>query len=201
VTLIKHKRDNNAAALKAKIAIRRNVLNAVGLADNETVVFDAFAGGGEMHASVWKDADGYVGCDLKYLPDSRLMYCADNRRVLRAIDLMAFSIVDLDAWGNPWEQAIIIADRRPIRPAEKFGLVLTDGVGINYRMNRITTAVQILTGLKATFSGLSSRQDDVTNMAIAGLARRMHCSIINRWEAAGKTGAAMRYIGLVLRGD
>jgi len=63
-------------------------------------VFDAFAGEGQMYSSVWNGADRYVGCDLKYRPDGRLMFAADNRRVLRAIDLAEFNIFDLDAYGS-----------------------------------------------------------------------------------------------------
>ncbi|WP_291712005.1 hypothetical protein [Bradyrhizobium sp.] len=36
--------------------------------------------------------------------------------------------------------------------------------------------------------------------AIAGLARRISCTVEKRWQAEGRTGAAMRYIGLVLKG-
>jgi hypothetical protein len=42
------------------------------------------------------------------------MFCADNTRVLRAIDLSRFSIFDFDAYGSPWVQAVILADRRRV---------------------------------------------------------------------------------------
>src|SRR5665213_2025334 len=93
------KTDNNPQARRAKIAIRQNVLTAIG---RKAGVFDAFAGSGDMYSAVWKSAGYYVGCDLKPQSDSRLMFCADNTRVLRAIDLSKFSIFDLDSYGSPW---------------------------------------------------------------------------------------------------
>ena len=76
------KTDNAPAARAAKLEIRRNVMAAIGAPVH---VFDAFAGTGELHRAVWKDAASYVGCDKRYLPDGRKMFVADNRRVLRAI--------------------------------------------------------------------------------------------------------------------
>lgn len=191
------KTDNNPQAYRAKVAIRRKVLEAVGA---DKAVFDAFAGSGEMYSAVWKDAKAYAGCDVKYQRDGRLMFCADNRRVMRAIDLAPFSIFDLDSYGSPWVQAIILADRRRVAPGELLGLVLTEGAGFAYKSNIVPEAIAILTGLRPGQVGLSKKQDAVIDRAIAGLARRMSCTVETRWQAEGRTGAAMRYIGLVLKG-
>jgi hypothetical protein len=190
------KTDNNPQAYRAKIAIRRKVLEAVA----DASVFDAFAGSGEMYSAVWKDAKSYTGCDLKPQRDGRLMFAADNRRVMRAVDLAAFNVIDLDSYGSPWEQAIIIADRRRVAAGELLGLILTEGAGFAYKSNIVPQAIAILTGLRTGIVGLSKKQDAVIDKAIAGLARRMNCSIEKRWQAEGRTGAAMRYIGLVLKG-
>ena len=101
------KSDNTAEAEWAKITIRRNVLAEVGA--EHASVFDAFAGEGRMHAAVWCEAARYVGCDTRFFTDDRPAFVADNRRVLRAIDLAAFNVFDLDSYGSPWEQAYIIA--------------------------------------------------------------------------------------------
>jgi hypothetical protein len=53
---------------KAKVAIRRNVLGAVG---RDKGGFDAFAGSGEMFSAVWKDAAHNTGCDQKPQRDGR----------------------------------------------------------------------------------------------------------------------------------
>lgn len=191
------KTDNHPAAFKAKVAIRRNVLAAIA----EASVFDAYAGTGQMHEAVWKDAARYVGCDLKYLADARMMFVGDNRRVLRAIDLKPFNVFDLDAYGSPWETALIIADRRPVKAGELVGVVITEGAGLSYKANVMPLAVTALTGLRQGIVGLSRKHDDVIERAIAGLARRMRCSIEKRWQAErNNTGPAPRYVGLVLKG-
>ncbi|WP_315792261.1 MULTISPECIES: hypothetical protein [unclassified Bradyrhizobium] len=191
------KTDNNPQARRAKIVIRQNVLKAIG---RKAAVFDAFAGSGEMYSAVWKDAAHYVGCDLKPQTDGRLMFCSDNTRVLRAIDLTPFSIFDFDAYGSPWVQAIILADRRRVKKGERIGVILTEGAGFAYKSNIVPQAIGLLTGIRMVQVGLSKKQDDIINRAIAGLAKRMHCDVEKRWQAEGKTGAAMRYIGLVLKG-
>ncbi len=191
------KTDNNPQAHRAKIAIRQNVMDAVGA---KVGVFDAFAGSGEMYSAVWRKAKHYVGCDLKRQTDGRLMFCADNTRVLRAIDLSQFAIFDFDAYGSPWVQAVILADRRRVAPGERIGLVLTEGAGLSYKANVVPHAIAILTGIRTGVVGLSKKQDSIIDRAIAGLAQRMSCTVEKRWQAEGKTGASMRYIGLVLKG-
>jgi hypothetical protein len=191
------KTDNHPTARRAKVTIRQNVLDAIG---PKARVFDAFAGSGEMYSAVWKQAAGYTGCDLKPQNDSRLMFCADNTRVLRAIDLKQFQIFDFDAYGSPWVQAIILSDRRRVAPGETIGLVLTEGAGFAYKSNVVPTAIAVLTGIRTGVVGLSKKQDAIIDRAIAGLARRMNCTVEKRWQAEGRTGASMRYIGLVLKG-
>lgn len=190
------KTDNNPAAFKAKVTIRQHVMAAV----PRPAVFDAFAGSGEMYSAVWKDAERYAGCDLKPQRDGRLMFCADNRRVLRAVDLTAFNLFDFDSYGSPWVQTVILADRRKVQPGELIGLVLTEGAGLAYKANVVPEAIAILTGLRHGIVGLSRKQDAVIDRAIAGLAKRMNCDVMKRWQAEGQTGAVMRYIGLVLKG-
>lgn len=202
------KTDNNPHAIKAKAELRQRVLDAVRDQASSrsgpayTGVFDAFAGSGQMFSAVWHRADHYVGCDLKWVRDGRLMFAGDNRRVLRAIDLAPFNMIDCDSYGSPWEQAIIVADRRRVAPGELFGLVLTEGAGLAYKANILPAAIRVLTGLKPGIVGLGRKQDAVIDRAIAGLVKRMRCSIVKRWQAdAGKGGTSMKYIALVLRGN
>src|SRR5690554_6431354 len=103
--------QNHAASVGAKVILRRRVLDAVG---RDARVFDAFAGAGEMYQAIWCEAAGYAGCDQRWYRDERLCWVADNRRVLRTVDLSAYSIFDLDACGSPWEQAVIVAARRKV---------------------------------------------------------------------------------------
>ena len=196
------KTDNAKGATAAKIAIRRNVLQAVAsdVAD-KAIVFDAFAGEGHMHDAVWCQADEYVGCDERFFPgDSRTAFVADNRRVLRAIDISRFSIFDLDAYGSPWEQLFIIASRRKLRTGEKLGIIITEGQALKMKMGGMSRALSLLSGVRATQSGLGRMQDEVVDRALLRVAAAMHGEIAQRWQAIGKVGSRMMYIGVVLRG-
>jgi hypothetical protein len=192
------KTDNNPQAFKAKVDIRRRVLDAVVAATGSSCsVFDAFAGSGQMYSAVWKDAGYYAGCDLKWARDGRFMYAADNKRVLRVI------VFDLDAWGSPYEQAIIIADRRRVGPGETIGLIITNGDGraLTLRANLpLPYALRELAGLKGGVAGVARQDDDIENRVVAGLAKRMNCEVLKRWLCVGRTGAKVRYLGLVLKG-
>lgn len=163
----------------------------------QTRVFDAFAGPGVMHAAVWKDAAGYVGCDSKWFNDDRLCFVADNRRVLRCIDLSPFTCFDLDAFGSPWEQALIIAARRPTKSGERIGLILTEGTSLKTRMKGMPGALGQAAGVnKAATYGAT--HDELVDRALYGVARRMRCEVVRHWRAVGVTGAQMRYVGAVL---
>lgn len=74
-----------------------------------------------------------------------------------------------------------------------------EGGGLAYKANRVPAAVAELTGLRQGVVGLARSADVVIDRAIAGLARRMNCEIVKRWQADGKTGAAVKYIGVLLR--
>jgi hypothetical protein len=188
--------DNQAHG--AKVDIRKRVVAALG---RDAYVFDAFAGNGVMFDSVWKDAEYYVGCDLKWERGTgRSLFVGDNRRVMRTIDLGKFNVFDLDAYGFPWEQALIIADRRPVKPGETIGLVLTEGGGIAYKANSVPHAVSILAKIRHGAVGLGRRREDIVDRCLKGLARRMRCTIEKRWQATGKSGATLLYVGVVLRG-
>jgi hypothetical protein len=193
----KKKSNNHPASRDAKIALRAAVLDAIG--EDQARVFDAFAGEGQMHAAVWHRAASYTGCDLEFYRDDRLAFVADNLRVLRAVDLGQFNVFDLDAYGSPWHQALIVAARRPVEPGETIGLILTEGSGLTIKMSGMPTALRILTGFKG-MPGLNKAADELLKRAIQGLCDRMHCEAIHSQVAKGKTGASVYYVGLVLRG-
>lgn len=188
--------DNNPRAAADKTEIRRRVLEAVA-----APVFDAFAGEGHMHRRVWHAAPGYVGCDLRFFPDDpRPAFVADNRRVLRSIDLGRFGIFDLDAYGSPWEAALIIAGRRTVRPGERIGLVLTEGSATKIQLGDAPRALALLCGLKPRTAGMTRATDDLIAAALRSLAERMSCEIKRIWRARGKSAARVVYLGLVLKG-
>lgn len=188
---------NNPAAERAKAELRQNVLDVIGAGAH---VFDAFAGDGLMWRRVWHEAADYVGCDTTWYRDERRMFVADNRRVLRSIDLSRFNIFDLDAHGSPWEQAMIIAARRAVSPGEQLGLVLTEGSGLKLKLGGYPAALRVLSGLRGVPVGGSRGHHELTDRAINGLCASMGARLVRRWQALGKTGASVVYIGLIIEG-
>jgi len=75
-------------------------------------VLDAYAGDGEIWRWVtrWRP-DVEVTSIEKDPSRGKGAIRADNRRVLKAMDLTQFSVLDLDAWGQPTDQLAIAHDR------------------------------------------------------------------------------------------
>jgi len=188
--------DNARSGKAAKIEIRRNVLQSIGA--DKARVFDAFAGAGQLYRAVWREAASYVGCDKRYFADARKVFVADNRRVLRAIDLAAFNVFDLDAYGAPWEQALIIRARRQLVAGERVGMVFTEGDGLSYNGNVVPLAVTQLIGVNEKVVGLHRRRDQIQGWIINALATRMQAKVERRWQAGKVGGTAVNYIGVVL---
>lgn len=187
--------DNAAKAKGAKVEIRRNVLDAIAPAH----VLDCFAGSGGFYQTVWKDAASYVGCDRRYFPDERTAFVCDNRRMLRAVDLDAFNVFDLDAYGLPWEQAIIIAARRRAKSGEKIGIVFTEA-GLTYKNNVAATTIVELTGLSSKIA-MHRRRQEIVDACIASLAKRMGATVAQRWQATSINNAAMAYGAAIFVGQ
>jgi len=207
------KTDHTKDYTNVKQKIRENVLGEMG-ADNARV-FDAYAGSGTMYRAVWRKAAKYVGCDTKFFRDHRMAFAADNMRVMRAIDLTAFNVFDLDSYGSPWPQVLILAARRPVGSGEKIGLVITDGSAINVKLGGMPYALAEISGISleqagkpirdekghtGKLAGASRDQDYFFDRAILGLTKKMACRVVRRWQATGNTGMQMRYVGLVLSG-
>lgn len=189
--------ENAAHGWKAKVEIRTRVLEA--LTPAKTVVFDAFAGPGLMWSEVWKRAADYVGCDETWHEDDRCCFVADNRRVLRCIELAPFTCFDFDAYGSPWEQALIVAARRRVKPGERIGLVLTEGTSLKTRFGGLPHALRQAAGLtRAGELGAGRIHDEVVERALHGVVRRMGCAVVRQWRAIGSTASQMRYIGAVI---
>jgi hypothetical protein len=194
--------DNASRGKSAKIAIRQTVADAIG---GPVHVFEAFAGTGELYRAVWqRRAASYAGCDLRYFRDGRRVFVADNRRVLRAIDLAAFNVFDLDAYGSPWEQAMIITARRTLKPGERIGIVVTEGNGLNYKNGIIPHAVNELIGLRHAMTpgrALNRRRAEVQERIWQALAVRLGATLERLWRAQGVSGQSVAYMGAVLRGN
>lgn len=191
------KQQTHAGAASSKIEIRRKVLACI----SNPGVFDAFAGRGDMYRHVWRDANLYVGCDLDWYRDERTMFVADNRRVMRAIDLRAFNVFDIDSYGAPWEQALILAARRKVGRGERIGVILTEGSAIKLRFGKIPTSLAVMAGVKGAPAHAINRYDELIDRALIRLASAMDAVIVHRWQASQKFGSLCRYIGVVLEGN
>jgi len=184
---------------RAKVDVRRRVLEALGPA--QTRVFDAYAGPGLMYREVWAQAARYVGCDETWFKDDRCCFVADNRRVLRCIDLQAFTCFDFDAFGSPWEQVLILAARRHLAAGERLGLILTEGSSIYTRQSGLPHAFREAAGLtRAADKGTGRVHDEMISRALYRTVRRMGGKVVREWWANGASAAKMRYIGVVVEG-
>lgn len=190
--------DNHEASFADKVKLRSNVLEAIGA--GEAKVFDAFAGTGQMHKAVWSKAAAYEACDVRYLPDERLAFVGDCKRVMRNLDLSRFNVFDLDAYGSPWEVVIILASRRKVAPAERIGVVITEGSGLKLKFGSLPGAMANLAGAAVKLPGAIRGGKELAGRAIVAMARRMNCDVEKVWRAERPQGAAMLYFGVVLKG-
>jgi hypothetical protein len=193
------KKDSDPAAFRAKAQIRSHVLKAIGA--EQAHVFDGFAGEGGMYREVWHRAASCVGCDIeRFVRDDRLAYVADNRRLMRNLDLGVFNIFDLDAHGSPWEQVYLLIKRRQVLPGELIGVVLTEGQGMKMDMGGMSGALSRVAGVRQYMPGMGAAQQQVINRALGRLALMMGAEIEKHYQAVSKHTSSIRYIGLVLRG-
>jgi hypothetical protein len=191
--------DSHPSSLKAKIEIRERVLAAIGA--EAAHVFDGFAGEGILYRQVWKRAASYVGCDLRWYKDERLLYVCDSARLMRCIELEQFNVFDFDSYGAPWLHVIILCARRRLEPGERIGLVLTEGSSLKVKLGSLPRSLAELAKLRLHTRGTAKAFDEVINRAISGMCSRLGCRPVKRWQTQGKTGAGVRYIGLVLEGN
>jgi hypothetical protein len=192
------KTDSNPKAAGAKIDLRRRVRDALG-GPAQVHVLDCFAGEGVLARACWLDCATYVGCDEKWYRDRRLCYVVDNRRLLRCIDLARFNLFDLDSYGSPWEQAIIITARRQLKPGERIGIVLTEGTGFKMRLGGNASALLEMAGVRPGLPRPNRHRQPMLDMAIRHMGERLGGHIQHRWQAEMKGGAGMTYIGMVIQ--
>lgn len=197
------KTHNRTGAVAAKEDLRSRVLSNI----KKAHVLDVFCGPeGEMYNRVWHRATSYVGIDTEWSPkDARRRFVGDNQRILRAIDLSPYNVFDLDAFGSPWEQAIVVADRRAWSTGERGAIVITDGAGMNLRMGRMHGAMGELLGVGAR-SGLAPAGDKegLTRMALHAWAKRARVKIVQEWRAFSARGSKgnmpMTYMAAIFEG-
>lgn len=198
------KTDNGELARAAKVAMvamRQHVLALV----NPARVFDAFCGEtGQMHAEVWHRADSYLGCDRAWrVTDTRRRLIGDSLLALRAIDLGAFNVFDLDTYGGPWEAALILAARRRWKPGEVGAVVLTDGLDMKLKFGGRTRAIEALLGTNPT-ANTDKARESVQHGLLRAWTSRAGVVPLKLWRArgfSGQTGGiAMMYSAIVFEG-
>lgn len=191
--------NNHKKGQPRKIALRRKLIEQLG--DPAKIsVLDCYAGAGVMWRNVWREVGNYYGCDLEWKPwYPHRSFCTDNRRVLRCIDLAPFNLFDLDAYGSPWEQAAIIADRRKLAPGELIGLALTDGSAMRARMGSVDWKLADMAGIDVNMSGAQREWTGITAKALEQMAKRMRGEVVDVWEAE-PDGRSMVYSAATLRG-
>ena len=114
---------------------------------------------------------------------------------MRALPLQEFSIFDFDAYGSPWEHAIILCARRRVQPGERLGLVLT----LKLRFGAFDDALATLVGFQRSgFRGLDERMATSRDRALAATRERLRGRIVKRYEATGKTGTNVHYVAVIL---
>ena len=195
------RRQNNPETEQAKVLIREHVFDEVAKAGRGVHVLDAYAGEGHLYRRVWHKADSYVGCDETFYRDERSLYCCDNKRLLRAINLNRFTVVDLDAFGEPWSCMTILSARRRLVAEEVLGVVITDGSGMPARLSKHPAALLRAAGLSdlAKTPSLGGHRQMVKT-ALGRLAAKMGGRLTRQWEAEGTTGSRCLYIGVTIRG-
>ena len=102
---------NENSHLPTKVRLRVEALQRIG--KDKVHILDAFAGSGTVWRTVQEklpDVEVIVlGIDKKkYISANVIM--GDNRKVMKGLDLSAFDLIDLDAFGCPWEQLAICAE-------------------------------------------------------------------------------------------
>ena len=193
------KRNSSPAAVRAKAAVRQDILDRIG-AENARV-FDAYCGDGMMYREVWHKAAVCVGCDEEFYNDDRIAFNADNRRVMRAIDLQEFNIFDMDSYGSPWEQLFILGFRRRVKPGEQIAIILTEGQGMKLKLGGMSRPLSKLAGVHLWMDGLAKVQKELIDRALLRVSKMMDATLVYRKQGSDPQGSTMHYIGVIMVGN
>ena len=191
--------DNRPGAMAKKVELRQRLLDAV----PGSSVLDCFCGvDGAMHEAVWKGAESYVGIDEKYRwGDQRRRYVGDNQRVLRALDLNQFNIFDLDAYGSPWKQMLILAERRDWPKGELCGVAITDGSFRNVAFGFMDSGRAQVLGLGADVAPTAGNDEWLAKRTILVWANRAGVNVRELWQCVSRKGGQKRiYQSALLEG-
>lgn len=190
-------KTTHPAAHRAKIQLRQHVARVM---PKPLRVLDLYAGPGDMYREAWRPAGAsYVGCDLEWYRDERLLYVADNTRLLRSLDLREFNVFDLDAFGSPWDPIWIIMHRRPrLAAGDMLALCLTEGTSMRARLGWVTSTLARLAGIDPASKGAAGEFDTLVIAALKQVAAHMGGTISYLWTAKRKWQI---YCSVVIQGE
>lgn len=154
--------------MEGKLLVREEALLTV--RGQPAMVLDCYAGEGHMFRNVWHKADRYLGLEKRVArpaghPDGEC-WRGDNARMLdRALRRAEWNIVDLDAYGSPWQLFRRVA--RGLR-AKQLTVTMTCGLQRNLSSGSVTPWVRAITGANGlTYTGLLVRwYDDVVRWTV-----------------------------------
>ena len=114
--------------LRTKLRIRKQAIELIG--KDSVNVLDAYAGEGVVWNRMRREMPDVKFTTLgiekrKYLSPSVIM--GDNRKVMKGLDLTQFDLIDLDAFGCPWEQLAICAKTAIEVPVVATHIIVTLG--------------------------------------------------------------------------
>lgn len=152
--------------LSGKVALRRAALEAIG---GPARVLDCFAGEGHMYEQAWKGAERYLGIDQRFgrpAGDPRGECWRGENRLLvgRAMDREPWNLIDLDAYGSPWQLFKRVARSSH---ADRLVVTLTCGLSRSLCGNPARWARELSGTVALSYAGLMVRwYDDVARWTI-----------------------------------
>jgi hypothetical protein len=178
-----------------KIVIRQRLLAEI----ERPAVLEAFAGSGHIWRECYQGLP-YLGLDLKPWPTGRNLLKVDNRKFLRAADLSEFNVFDLDAYGSPWHQFLIVLHRRSLAPGEKIAVAITDGLNFKMRMSSLPDGLRPYLNIPAGLDipCLNLHQDFISARVVTQAAARHGLTIDLALRGENSRGN-MRYYGVIFK--
>ena len=169
------------ASPATKIELRRRLIEALG-GPASCRVLETHSGPGIMRRGAYSGAREWIGIDTDIEAPGAVHY--DSTLVLRAIDLSAFNLFDVDAFGSPWHHVWLVSQRRRLVAGERLGLAMTNGaasqtVARHMRPRRAGWSRQMLDTLGAD-------PDASLSQFICDNAERTAQVLVGRWFAPGR---------------
>jgi hypothetical protein len=76
-------------------------------------------------------------------------------------------------------------------------MAITDGLGLKMHMGGVSKGLSVMAGVRTQLHGMGRMQPEVIDRALIRMAQLMGAKITNRWQAVGKFGSQIYYIGLI----